>query len=218
VVPSQQVQVVQSMDGGVVQEILVRPGMEVEEGQVLVRIDPTRYSSSLGENRAELFSLEAKAARLQALASGQPFEAPEQVLAEAPHIVEMERRIWTTRQDELNAITRQADDQLRQREEELKETQANRDQAATSCDLTSKELKVTRPLLKSGAVSEVDILRLQRDVARYCGEAKAAEAQIDRLLAAIEEARGKRVEEIGRASGRGRGGSAGVGGREGGIS
>lgn len=194
VVPSQQVQVVQSMDGGVVQEILVRPGMEVEEGQVLVRIDPTRYSSSLGENRAELFSLEAKAARLQALASGQPFEAPEQVLAEAPHIVEMERRIWTTRQDELNAITRQADDQLRQREEELKETQANRDQAATSCDLTSKELKVTRPLLKSGAVSEVDILRLQRDVARYCGEAKAAEAQIDRLHAAIEEARSKRIE------------------------
>lgn len=194
VVPSQQVQVVQSMDGGVVQEILVRPGVLVEEGQILLRIDPTRYSSSLGENRAELMSLEAKAARLQALASDQPFEAPESVLLEAPHIVDMEHRIWATRQDELNAIIRQAEDQLRQREEELRETQANRDQASTSCGLTSRELQVTRPLLKSGAVSEVDILRLQRDVARYCGEAKAAEAQIDRLHAAIEEARSKRVE------------------------
>lgn len=194
VVPSQQVQVVQSMDGGVVQEILVRPGMVVDEGDVLLRIDPTRYSSSLGENRAERLSLEAKAARLLALSADQAFEAPEEVLAEAPQIVDMERRIWMTRKDELDAIIRQAEDQLRQREEELRETEANRDQASTSCGLTSRELQVTRPLLKSGAVSEVDILRLQRDVARYCGEAKAAEAQIDRLRAAIEEARGKRVE------------------------
>lgn len=194
VVPSQQVQIIQSMDGGVVQEILVRPGMSVEEGDVLLRIDPTRYSSSLGENRAELLGLEAKAARLAALATGEPFQAPESVLEEAPHIVEMERRIWETRVEELNAIIRQAEDQLKQREEELRETQANRDQASTSCGLTSRELQVTRPLLKSGAVSEVDILRLQRDVARYCGEAKAAEAQIDRLRSAIEEARNKRVE------------------------
>lgn len=194
VVPSQQVQVVQTMDGGVVQEILVRAGDVVEEGQVLVRIDPTRFSSSLGENRAELLSLEAKAARLEALASGQPFEAPERVLLEAPQIADMERRIWMARHDELEAVIKQAEDQLKQREEELRETQANRDQAATSCGLTSRELQVTRPLLKSGAVSEVDILRLQRDVARYCGEQKAAEAQIDRLHAAIEEARSKRVE------------------------
>lgn len=194
VVPSQQVQVVQSMDGGIVKEILVRPGMNVEEGEVLLRIDPTRYSSSLGENRAELLGLEAKAARLAALASGEPFQAPENVLEEAPHIVEMERRIWETRQEELNAVIRQAEDQLKQREEELRETQANKDQASTSCGLTSRELQVTKPLLKSGAVSEVDILRLQRDVAKYCGEAKAAEAQIERLRSAIEEARNKRVE------------------------
>src|SRR5690606_15436803 len=57
VVPSRQVQIVQSLDGGIVEEILVRPGETVAEGQVLLRIDPTRYSSSLGENRAELLGL-----------------------------------------------------------------------------------------------------------------------------------------------------------------
>lgn len=194
VVPSQQVQVVQSLDGGVVQEILVRPGMVVEAGDVLVRIDPTRYFSSLGENRAELVSLEAKAARLLALATGNALEIAEPLVQEAPQIVEMERRIWQARQQELEAIIKQADDQLRQREQELRETEANRDQAATSCGLASRELQVTRPLLKTGAVSEVDILRLQREVARFCGDQKAAEAQIDRLHAAIEEARHKRVE------------------------
>lgn len=191
VVPSRQVQVIQSLDGGIVEEILIRPGQMVEQGDVLLRIDPTRYSSSLGENRAEFLSLLAKAARLEALATGELFQAPEEVLAEAPHVVDMERRVWESRTLELNAAVKQAEDQLNQRKQELRETEANRDQAASSCGLTSRELSLTRPLLKSGAVSEVDLLRLQRDVARFCGEQKAAAAQIDRIHAAIEEATSK---------------------------
>jgi adhesin transport system membrane fusion protein len=54
---------------------------------------------------------------------------------------------------------------------------------------------MTRPLLKSGAVSEVDLLRLQRDVARYCGEQKAATAQISRIQASIQEAQ-NRIGEV----------------------
>lgn len=191
VVPSRQVQVVQSLDGGIVQEILVRPGERVEKDQVLLRIDPTRYSSSLGENRAELLALQAKAARLRALASGEAFSVPPALQAAAPQIVEQERRLWETRTQELNATVNIARDQLRQRQQELRESQANRDQATSSCNLTSEELRVTRPLLQSGAVSEVDLLRLQRDVARFCGEARAAGAQIGRIQAAIQEAERK---------------------------
>lgn len=194
VVPSRQVQIIQSMDGGVVEEILVRPGQQVEIGEVLLRVDPTRFTSSLGESHAEMLSLTAKAARLMALANGTQFEAPEDVLLEAPNIVEMERRVWETRTQELNSAVKQAEDQLKQRQEEYRETQANKDQAASSCGLTSRELQVTRPLLKSGAVSEVDLLRLQRDVARYCGESKAAGAQLDRIQASIHEAESK-IEE-----------------------
>ncbi|HLU18315.1 MAG TPA: HlyD family type I secretion periplasmic adaptor subunit [Pusillimonas sp.] len=191
VVPSRQVQVVQSLDGGVVEEILVRPGQAVEAGEVLLRIDPTRFSSSLGENLAERLSLLARAARLEALASDTPFVAPEEVLKEKPELAEMERRVFESRNEEIRAAIKSATEQLNQRRQELRETEAKRDQAASSCNLTSRELEVTRPLLKSGAVSEVDLLRLQRDVARYCGERKAAEAQIDRILAAIEEAESK---------------------------
>lgn len=194
VVPSRQVQVVQSLDGGIVEEILVRPGERVETGQVLLRIDPTRFSASLGENRAESLSLKARAARLEALASGQMFKVPEDVVREAPELVEMERKFWETKNQELETTISIARDQLNQRQQELRETQANRDQAASSCSLTSEELAVTRPLLKSGAVSEVDLLRLQRDVARFCGEAKAAGAQIGRIQSAIQEAQ-RKVQE-----------------------
>ena len=102
VVPSRQVQVVQSLDGGIVEKILIRPGEHVEVGQVLLRIDPTRYSSSLGENKAELLSLKAKAARLEALATGQNFQVPPDVMAAAPQLMEMERRVWEARTQELN--------------------------------------------------------------------------------------------------------------------
>lgn len=61
--PSRQVQVVQSLDGGIVKEILVHPGEHVEKGQVILRIDPTRYGSSLGENKAELLALESQGKR-----------------------------------------------------------------------------------------------------------------------------------------------------------
>ena len=194
VVPSRQVQIIQSLDGGVVEELLVRPGQSVEIGDVLLRLDPTRFSSSLGENQAEVLSLKAKAARLRAIATGDPLSMPDEVVSTAPELAEMEMRVWESRSNELRSNLAVVKEQLKQREQELRETRANRDQAASSCGLTSRELNMTRPLLKTGAVSEVDILRLQRDVAQYCGEQKAAAAQMDRIQASIQEAQ-ERVEE-----------------------
>ncbi len=191
VVPSRQVQIIQSLDGGVVQEILVRPGDKVVKDQVLLRIDPTRYSSSLGENRAEALALKAKIARLEAIANDTPYQAPEDVQAQAPALAEQERNVWEARVRELQANLEVAREQLNQRQQELRSTIANRDQAATSCGLASREYALTKPLLSSGAVSQVDLLRLQRDVARFCGEQKSAAAQIDKIQAAIQEAEAK---------------------------
>jgi membrane fusion protein, adhesin transport system len=188
VVPSRQVQVVQSLDGGVVKEILVKPGQAVEPGQTLLKIDPTRFNSSLASNQAEYLSLLAKAARLRALATGEPFQAPDDVLRQLPAAAESERNVWIQRVKELNATIGVIQEQVKQRQEELRETLAKRDQAATACALTSKELSVTRPLLASGSVSPVEVMRLQRDVAKSCGDQKGAEAQIDRTEASIQEA------------------------------
>ena len=68
-------------------------------------------------------------------------------------------------------------------------------QAARSLELAERELSVTRPLVKSGAVSDVDILRLERDVSRMRGERDQAVAQISRVQAAITEAEGK-IQEV----------------------
>lgn len=196
VIPSRQVQVMQSLDGGIVSEILVKEGQQVKAGQLLLKVDPTRFVSSLRENRAQYIALLAKAARLTAVASGKPFIPPPELIKEAPDLVEQERSAYENKRMELEAAVGIARQQLTQRRQELNELIAKREQATQSYTLTAKELEVTRPLAKTGAVSEVELLRLERDVARYRGERDAAGAQIPRIQAAISEAQNK-IDEVG---------------------
>ncbi len=196
VIPSRQVQVMQSLDGGIVSEILVKEGQQVKTGQLLLKVDPTRFVSSLRENRAQYIALLAKAARLTAVASGKPFIPPPELIKEAPDLIEQERSAYENKRMELEAAVGIARQQLTQRRQELNELIAKREQATQSYTLTAKELEVTRPLAKTGAVSEVELLRLERDVARYRGERDAAGAQIPRIQAAISEAQNK-IDEVG---------------------
>ncbi len=195
VIPSRQVQVMQSLDGGIVSEILVKEGQQVKTGQLLLKVDPTRFVSSLRENRAQYIALLAKSARLTAVASGKPFVPPPELIKEAPDLVEQERSAYENKRLELDAAVGVARQQLSQRRQELNEVTAKREQATQSYSLTAKELEVTRPLAKTGAVSEVELLRLERDVARYRGERDAAGAQIPRIQAAISEAQ-RKIEEV----------------------
>lgn len=195
VIPSRQVQVVQAVDGGVVAEILVREGQMVEAGQSLFLIDETRFVSSLRENRVQYLALLTKAARLRALAENTPFVLPAEIVTEDPKLVEEERRMYDARRNELEAQLGIARQQLTQRNQELVEVRSRREQAAQGYDLTARELAMTRPLAASGAVSDVDLLRLERDVGRYRGERDQASAQIARLQSSIAEA-SRKVQEL----------------------
>jgi membrane fusion protein, adhesin transport system len=195
VIPSKQLQVLQSIDGGLVSEILVREGEIVEIDQLLIKIDETRFVSSVKENRAQYLGLLARAARLRAITEGNEFIPPEEVVAEMPEIAIQEGQLFAARRNELEANLSIARQQLAQRQQELNEATARRAQAAQGYDLTSQELAQTRPLINSGAVSEVDLLRLERDVSRYRGERDMATAQITRIQAGINEAR-RKVEEV----------------------
>ncbi|MFT3666275.1 HlyD family type I secretion periplasmic adaptor subunit [Piscinibacter sp.] len=191
VIPSRQLQLVQSLDGGVVSEILVQEGQVVERDQLLLKIDETRATSGVRESAAQGFALRARQARLRALADGSAFVPPKAADGEEARIVDEERRLYETRQTELGTLLAINRQQLQQRQQELAEARARRATAERSLDLGQQELAKTRPLLASGAVSEVDILRLERDVARARGETEQSGAQIARVQAAIGEAQRK---------------------------
>jgi len=195
VVAARQLQLVQSLDGGVVSAILVREGEVVESGQLLLKIDETRASSGARESAAQGFALQARLARLRAVAEGSPFEPPAAGAdADQRRIVEEERRLYEMRKAELGATLAIGRQQRAQREQELHEMRSRRVAAERGLELSQQELARTRPLLASGAVSEVDIIKLERDLSRSRGEAEQAAAQILRVQAAIVEAQRKLQE------------------------
>lgn len=191
VIPSSQVQIVGSQDGGVVQQILVSEGEFVERGQVLLQLDRTRSQASLGENQAELQGLEIRALRLDALVSDQEFVPDAAMLELAPQVVAEELELFQTSREELATQELIAQRQKRQRDQELLELIAKRDQLVTEVSLARSELEVTRPLIASGAASQVEILRLEREVNRASGELRQVRAGIRRLEEAVQEASNK---------------------------
>ncbi len=194
VVPSRQLQVLQSLDGGVVEQILVHEGDKVEAGQVLLMIDPTRATSAVADSAAQGFALEARVARLRALAQGTSFLPPAATTDEERAIVEGERKLYDSRVTELQTQVSIVKQQLSQHEQELVEMQAKRTAAQRALDLSQQELNQTRPLLATGAVSEVDILRLERDVTKNRGDVDQAAAQIGKVQAAIQES-SRKIQE-----------------------
>ncbi|OZA17194.1 MAG: secretion protein HylD, partial [Thiotrichales bacterium 17-46-47] len=194
VVPSSQLQVIQSLDGGVVEDIYVKEGQSVNVGDVLIRVDSTRFTSSLAENQAQIFALTVKAMRLEALTQDKPFVLPKDLASGDAAIIAQEMSLYNSTVSEIVAQTSVSDQQIVQREQELREARAKLEQAQRSLDLTEQELRVTEPLVGTGAVSEVEILRLRRDVSRLKGERNQTNAQISRIQSAIQEAERKKQE------------------------
>ncbi|MEE4295985.1 MAG: HlyD family type I secretion periplasmic adaptor subunit [Wenzhouxiangella sp.] len=194
VIPSLQLQTLQSLDGGIVEEILVREGQVVEQGELLLRVDPVRFAATLGESRAQFLALTAEVTRLAALVAGIDPVFPPQVAEEAPELVASEQQLFQSSRDELREQQAVFANQIEQREQELEEARAAVEQYTNTLRLTQRELDVTRPLLASGAVSDVDILRLERQIATIQGELSRAQAAVARSQAAVSEARNRRRE------------------------
>ena len=187
VIPSQQLQVLQSYDGGIVQDILVKEGQAVKAGQVLLKVDPTRYLSSLEENTTQFAALAAKVQRLTALTQGSALRFNRDLKKQAPTIIENERKLYNSNLAELDEIAAGSDSRILQRRQDVEELKASLAQYEDVLDLSKKELAVTKPLLASGAVSEIEILRLERQIVELAGNIKKAKVAIQRGLNAIEE-------------------------------
>lgn len=192
VIPSGRVQVIQNLEGGILEEILVKEGQSVEKGQLLLRLDDTRFASSYNEQGLEALALEARIARLVAELKNEPFfRAPEGFPEKHLDLVEDERELYAKRQLELNSNLDILNQQLRQHQQKLAELKAETQKFKRSAEFTQQELELTEPLVETGAVSRVEILRLQSAVNEALGKLEAAQLAIPRAEAVIEEAREK---------------------------
>ncbi|ABD80554.1 HlyD family type I secretion periplasmic adaptor subunit [Saccharophagus degradans] len=190
VIPSQYVQVVQNLEGGILAELYVREGERVARGEKLLRIDDTQFASSLREAGVTLAQWELKSMRLRAESNGEAFK-PEIKKGWPQFLVDQELAYYQSRQQELAGNKEIYDQQLTQRKQELAELEARKEQLQRSYNLLNQELQMTRPLVSQGAISEVELLRLERQVNDLLGELEAAQLAIPRVKSSLDEAKEK---------------------------
>ncbi|MES2869545.1 MAG: HlyD family type I secretion periplasmic adaptor subunit [Pseudomonadota bacterium] len=196
IIPSQQLQIIQSVDGGVVEEVFVREGDAVDKGELLVRIDPTRFVANFQEGSVRVFALRAKVERLSGLIEKKPYQPQggQTLTADQAAVIAQEQGYYQESLKELNQRLFIAREQHNQRLRELDEARARLRATEQAYQMSSRELSVTRPLLRSGAVSQMDILRLERDQANADGEHRQATAKVRQIEAGIQEAEARIAE------------------------
>lgn len=195
VIPSSQVQVIQNLEGGILSALFVDDGDAVEKGQILLQIDDTRFSSSLRETRLQFWALKAKAARLQAETDNKAFVVPVDMTENYPKLVEQELALFTSRQKELDTNRAILSEQVKQIRQEIEELKVKGSRLGRSLELVNKELTLSRPLIEAGAISKVEILRLEKEVSELEGELEATKLASPRMKSRLKEAE-KKVSEI----------------------
>ena len=194
VIPSRQMQVVQTLEPGIIEEILVVAGDVVEQGQILLRVDDTGFASEMGELEAQRRALQAQIARLQSELNGEEDPVfPDHLITEAPTVIDDERQLFEARRDELNNQLNILRQQAEQREQELEELRAAESQYATGLELGRQELAVYSNITP-GVVPRVEILQVQQRVNELSGQLEQTRRAISRAEAAIRESY-QRIED-----------------------
>ena len=190
-IPSSKVQVIQNLEGGIVTEIFVREGQMVDKGATLLRLDDTRFLSNKGESEADRYALTAQVERLSAEAEGRPFALSDEVRAKAPQVAQDEAALYQSRQRRLASEKQTLNDQLRQKTQELAEFRSKVDQYRSALGLLQQELNMSTPLVGTGAISPVEILRLKQRTVEARGQLNATSLAIPRADAAVAEIKSK---------------------------
>lgn len=196
IIPSSEVQALQSLDAGIVEEFLVKEGDEVEQGQVLVRLRDIEASSDLGANRARYLGLLASIKRLQAEAEGKDkVDFPDEVTKEAPESVTEELNTFKANQLQLKGQKNVLEQQKSQREQELDELNIRIGDLRGVIGLQQKEMNMIKPLVERGAAPELELLQLQRGIKEKQSELNGLLSSVPRTKSAIKEANA-RMEEV----------------------
>jgi len=195
VIPSQKIQIIQNLEGGIVAEILVKEGQVVEKGQVLLRIDDNSFESNFMESRLRYLEMLAKASRLKAEAEGaKKFKVPNEVLKEKPKLAKNEQSLFKNHMRGLRNSLSVLQHQTQKFKHELSEAKSKANQIAKNLKLAKKEMKIITPLYKSGAVSEVKLIQVERQLVGYESTYDEVTSSLPRLRESIKESQQKEKE------------------------
>ncbi|MEP9317879.1 HlyD family type I secretion periplasmic adaptor subunit [Pseudomonas sp. LABIM340] len=193
-IPSSKVQKIQNLEGGIVSQIFVHEGQVVQAGEQLMRLDPTRFQSNVGETEADRLAMFLRVERLSAEVEDRALNIPDDVRTKAPGQASSEEALFHSRQQQLKDETDGLQQQLVQKQQELREFISKQAQYRNSLNLLRQEISMSEPLVAQGAMSQVELLRLKRGEVENRGQLDATTLAIPRAEAAVKEVERKVAE------------------------
>ncbi|TSE02844.1 HlyD family type I secretion periplasmic adaptor subunit [Mesorhizobium intechi] len=199
IIPASKTQIIQASEPGVVQEIAVTIGQVVKKNDLIIRLDNTFNTSSLGEQQAKARALQTRIARLKFEQAGNlegPFPCPSEIQKVAPEICDNEQKLLGARRDNFQVKLSVLKSRLDQREKELDEATANADRLTKNLAVSDQESKLVEGMVKKGLMARTEQLRVEREQAELNGQLTLAGETIKKTKSAITEAR-LQVDELG---------------------
>jgi len=193
-IPYGQNQIIQNLEGGIVESILVKEGQKVKVDETILKINNAKSISTSKTNEIKFQELEAKRLRLYAEANELEFNPEVSNDEELNAQMESNRKLYNSRILEFQAKDKSFNEQIEQKKQEYVEAQANAAAFKKSLEYVSEEIAMTTPMVKEGIKSRVDFLKLQREANDIKNKIEAAQLSLPRLNSAINEYKNKRIE------------------------
>ncbi|MDF1878862.1 HlyD family type I secretion periplasmic adaptor subunit, partial [Sulfurimonas sp. SAG-AH-194-C20] len=194
VIPYGENQVIQNLEGGIIESILVKEGALIKKGDVILKISNLAAFSTSATNTGKLNELRAKKLRLSAEANSRPFKHMQTNNKDFKKQIELALELYNSNKIEKTAQDQSIAEQIEQRKQELKEAKARIHSLRKSLEYVTEEIQMTAPMVKEGIKSKVDFLKLKREANGIQNDIEAASLSLPRLESAIEEYRLKRQE------------------------
>ena len=195
VVPAGQIKNIQHLEGGIIQAINVSSGDRVTEGQELLQLVLGTQNLNREEVQAKIDGLQLQRARLEAEAKGEDLRLPQEIAARQRDIANSERRTYAGRRNELESTLRGLGGQVKERDLEVQEFQAQQASLERELGRLGEKFKISQGLLKDGLTTRVEHLEIEQEIEKLKGQIEVIQVAVPRTRAALEGARERLKEE-----------------------
>jgi len=202
VIPSDKIQRIQSLDGGIISEILVKEGQIIKKDAPLMKIDTTRFQATLEESKQEYISLLAIKARLEIESKIDvrkklpKINFPKEVLEDSSRYDKLEKSLLVNRYKELKSSVNVLKTQLGQKRQELREIKNTIKNLKKSFALIKEQRTTIQQLVRRGVKSKYDLLNIEKEYTTVSGDLESALLSVRRSELAISEANNRIQERL----------------------
>ncbi len=196
VIPSGKIQTVQNLEGGIVEELLVRDGDEVVKGQALIKIKNQGFESVFNEAATSIEGLSLEIARLEAELNETPLVIDPELARKNPDIAQVQQELYQSNTRFLANQQRILEEKIKQKQSQITKLRLQIKHLKKKASLLKQQIDITQPLVERKIESQSDFLELQRKQTDILEEKEMATSSIPELVSQVSEMRKKKEELI----------------------